>query len=110
MDSAPLRLQVLSVLSGTIMTFLAVTSSVPPQYAAPLEWIGVYCLTAGLTLLFSTKLSVIVASAASAFGILADPIFLGGQTLAWVYANVILLAFGLVGTLTGSGLLRKIKA
>ena len=108
--SPPQKSHVIAMLSGAIMTFLAVTGSVPPQYAAPTEWIGVYCLAAGLSLLRSARLSIIAVSAAAAFGVLADPIFLGGQALAWVYANAILLAFGLAGTLTGSSLSRKLTA
>jgi hypothetical protein len=99
------------IATGAILTSLAVTNSVPFQYAAPLEWLGVFCLMGGFTYLCSTWRSAVLASAASLAGAFLDPIFIGGQSMnTWVYANSLVFVFAFSGTCTGALMLKIFSA
>jgi hypothetical protein len=97
----------ISVMIGVIIIVLALTKAVPYQYSAPLEWLGVFCLTGGLTHLYSPSRTVLLAFTAFLFGTFLDPIIVGSQSFhAWIYANLLVFAFALAGTCTSALALR----
>jgi len=97
----------ISVMIGVIIIVLALTKVLPFQYAAPLEWLGVFCLMGGLTYLYSPLRTVPLAFTAFLFGTFLDPIIVGGQSFqTWIYANLFVFAFALAGTCTSALALR----
>ena len=88
---------------GGFLTGLALTQVLPHQYAAPFEWVGVFCIMVGLTYLYSLRWTLPLAVTAFLLGVVADPLVFGqGSLQTWLYANVLVLFFALAGTLTCS--------
>lgn len=97
---------VLAVIGGAL-TSLAITGAIPFRYAAPFEWMGVFCLMSGLAYLYSPWRTVPLSFAAFLFGVFADPLVMGGRSLQiWVYANTFVLAFALAGIGTSAVAIR----
>ena len=86
---------------GVILIVLAITNIFPYQYAALLEWLGVFCLMNGFTYLYSSWMTTLLAFTAFLFGTIMDPIIVGGQSIwTWTYANALVFVFALAGTCT----------
>ena len=61
-------LSVALVVIGVILTVVAIIDTIPHQYAAPVEWLGVFCLMSGLTYMYSVGRTLLLAFAAFLFG------------------------------------------
>jgi hypothetical protein len=97
-----------SLIVGVIFTFLSIVGVFPSSFAAPLEWMGVFCLMAGLTILSSLKITLPLAFAAFFLGTFLDPVIIGGSTFQmWIYSNSLVLISALTGVFTGFQLNKK---
>jgi hypothetical protein len=91
-----------SLIVGVIFTFLSIIDVFPSTLAAPLEWMGVFCLMSGLTYLSSLRITVPLAFTAFLFGTFLDPVVIGGSTFqTWIYSNIFVLVSALAGVFTG---------
>ena len=99
------RLTILSVLTvvGVIFIVLATSGVLQYSFRAPLEWLGIFCLTSQLAYLCSPPIAVSLAFVAFLLGTFMDPIFIGGQSFqTWIFANLLVFVFALAGACTNA--------
>lgn len=90
-----------SLIIGVVLIFPVITGILPSQHAAPIEWVGVFCLMNGLTCLFSPRRALSISFIAFLLGTFIDPIVYGGQSFQmWFYANALVFIFASIGTFT----------
>jgi hypothetical protein len=88
---------------GVILTSLALTKALPLQYAALVEWLGVFCIMIGLTSVYSLRKTLPLALTAFLLGIIVDPLVFGGESLQrWFSANAMVLMFAVAGTMVST--------
>jgi hypothetical protein len=96
-----------TLILGVVLTVPAITGILPLQYAAPFEWVGVFCLMNGLTCLFSPRRALGIAFTAFLVGTFVDPIVFRGQSFQmWLYANAFVFIFASMGMFTSSMIMR----
>jgi len=88
---------------GSVLIVAAITPTNPPyaSVAAYLEWAGAFLAFTGFTLLFGSKLSFLLGTAAFITGSLLDGAFVSFNPIGWTLTNYMVYVHTALGILTG---------